>query len=212
MTRPGPPGCPTALTGSLSPRSARHAFAPLNLHAGASLRNLQTGHGRRSPRTLRLARARSACHGEYLAAALGSIQLRAATSGTGGNPPGRREFVPSKVPRAGRAASRSPRRRPSQPPPGVRPPKPLQKSSPTGGGSPCRPRGRSPRRFHAPPFSARLGRRLVSPSPFWRPQTRSTRPAPAWAPGPRKKSRSREEKAIPTGQASQAVFAASRDG
>jgi hypothetical protein len=45
----------------------RHAFAPLNLHAGGSLRDVQTGHGTRSPRTTRIARARSACHGEHLA-------------------------------------------------------------------------------------------------------------------------------------------------
>jgi integrase/recombinase XerD len=44
---------PDELTGSLSPHSMRHAFATLNLDAGASLRDLQDALGHASPRTTR---------------------------------------------------------------------------------------------------------------------------------------------------------------
>ena len=46
-------GLPAALAGSLSPHSMRHAFATLNLDAGASLRDLQDAMGHASPRTTR---------------------------------------------------------------------------------------------------------------------------------------------------------------
>jgi integrase/recombinase XerD len=46
-------GLPPALAGSLSPHSMRHAFATLNLDAGASLRDLQDAMGHASPRTTR---------------------------------------------------------------------------------------------------------------------------------------------------------------
>jgi integrase/recombinase XerD len=44
---------PEELTGSLSPHAMRHAFATLNLDAGASLRDLQDAMGHVSPRTTR---------------------------------------------------------------------------------------------------------------------------------------------------------------
>jgi site-specific recombinase XerD len=44
---------PAALAASLSPHSLRHAFATLNLDAGASLRDLQDAMGHASPRTTR---------------------------------------------------------------------------------------------------------------------------------------------------------------
>ena len=46
-------GLPASLAGSLSPHSMRHAFATLNLDAGASLRDLQDAMGHASPRTTR---------------------------------------------------------------------------------------------------------------------------------------------------------------
>lgn len=46
-------GLPEELTGSLSPHAMRHAFATLNLDAGASLRDLQDAMGHASPRTTR---------------------------------------------------------------------------------------------------------------------------------------------------------------
>jgi integrase/recombinase XerD len=46
-------GFPADLAGSLSPHSMRHAFATLNLDAGASLRDLQDAMGHASPRTTR---------------------------------------------------------------------------------------------------------------------------------------------------------------
>jgi integrase/recombinase XerD len=46
-------GLPAELAGSLSPHSMRHAFATLNLDAGASLRDLQDAMGHASPRTTR---------------------------------------------------------------------------------------------------------------------------------------------------------------
>jgi len=46
-------GLPDELAGSLSPHSMRHAFATLNLDAGASLRDLQDAMGHASPRTTR---------------------------------------------------------------------------------------------------------------------------------------------------------------
>ena len=46
-------GFPPALAVSLSPHSMRHAFATLNLDAGASLRDLQDAMGHASPRTTR---------------------------------------------------------------------------------------------------------------------------------------------------------------
>ena len=46
-------GFPTDLAGSLSPHAMRHAFAALNLDAGASLRDLQDAMGHASPRTTR---------------------------------------------------------------------------------------------------------------------------------------------------------------
>jgi len=46
-------GLPPALAGTLSPHSMRHAFATLNLDAGASLRDLQDAMGHASPRTTR---------------------------------------------------------------------------------------------------------------------------------------------------------------
>jgi site-specific recombinase XerD len=46
-------GLPSVLAGSLSPHSLRHAFATLNLDAGASLRDLQDAMGHTSPRTTR---------------------------------------------------------------------------------------------------------------------------------------------------------------
>ena len=46
-------GLPTTLAASLSPHSLRHAFATLNLDAGASLRDLQDAMGHASPRTTR---------------------------------------------------------------------------------------------------------------------------------------------------------------
>ena len=46
-------GLPDDLAASLSPHSMRHAFATLNLDAGASLRDLQDAMGHASPRTTR---------------------------------------------------------------------------------------------------------------------------------------------------------------
>jgi integrase/recombinase XerD len=46
-------GLPAALAGRLSPHAMRHAFATLNLDAGASLRDLQDAMGHASPRTTR---------------------------------------------------------------------------------------------------------------------------------------------------------------
>jgi len=46
-------GLPAELAASLSPHSMRHAFATLNLDAGASLRDLQDAMGHASPRTTR---------------------------------------------------------------------------------------------------------------------------------------------------------------
>jgi site-specific recombinase XerD len=46
-------GLPPGLTAGLSPHSMRHAFATLNLDAGASLRDLQDAMGHASPRTTR---------------------------------------------------------------------------------------------------------------------------------------------------------------
>ena len=46
-------GFPEVLVASLSPHSMRHAFATLNLDAGASLRDLQDAMGHASPRTTR---------------------------------------------------------------------------------------------------------------------------------------------------------------
>jgi site-specific recombinase XerD len=46
-------GLPAGLAASLSPHSMRHAFATLNLDAGASLRDLQDAMGHASPRTTR---------------------------------------------------------------------------------------------------------------------------------------------------------------
>jgi site-specific recombinase XerD len=46
-------GLPAELTACLSPHSMRHAFATLNLDAGASLRDLQDALGHASPRTTR---------------------------------------------------------------------------------------------------------------------------------------------------------------
>ena len=46
-------GLPDSLAASLSPHSMRHAFATLNLDAGASLRDLQDAMGHASPRTTR---------------------------------------------------------------------------------------------------------------------------------------------------------------
>ncbi len=46
-------GLPEVLVASLSPHSMRHAFATLNLDAGASLRDLQDAMGHASPRTTR---------------------------------------------------------------------------------------------------------------------------------------------------------------
>ena len=46
-------GLPEDLAASLSPHSMRHAFATLNLDAGASLRDLQDAMGHASPRTTR---------------------------------------------------------------------------------------------------------------------------------------------------------------
>jgi integrase len=46
-------GLPDQLAASLSPHSMRHAFATLNLDAGASLRDLQDAMGHASPRTTR---------------------------------------------------------------------------------------------------------------------------------------------------------------
>lgn len=46
-------GLPGELAASLSPHSLRHAFATLNLDAGASLRDLQDALGHASPRTTR---------------------------------------------------------------------------------------------------------------------------------------------------------------
>jgi integrase/recombinase XerD len=46
-------GLPNELAASLSPHSLRHAFATLNLDAGASLRDLQDALGHASPRTTR---------------------------------------------------------------------------------------------------------------------------------------------------------------
>src|SRR5436190_6758775 len=46
-------GLPAGLAAGLSPHSMRHAFATLNLDAGASLRDLQDAMGHASPRTTR---------------------------------------------------------------------------------------------------------------------------------------------------------------
>jgi len=46
-------GLPASLAASLSPHTMRHAFATLNLDAGASLRDLQDAMGHASPRTTR---------------------------------------------------------------------------------------------------------------------------------------------------------------